>query len=102
MHSTFCFYALFDFHFRVLAGLLSAHLLIKDPVQPFGDIVPPDYDDELLDLAHDLASRLIIAFDNTRTGIPFPRVRLLALQLNLSTTANNPFHVKGMLRLPYF
>ncbi|XP_060555777.1 ER degradation-enhancing alpha-mannosidase-like protein 1 [Ruditapes philippinarum] len=66
----------FEATIRVLAGLLSAHLLIIDPDQPFGDIVPSEYSGELLDLAHDLASRLIIAFDNSATGIPFPRVNL--------------------------
>jgi mannosidase alpha-like ER degradation enhancer 1 len=31
---------------------------------------------ELLTLAHDLADRLILAFDQTSTGIPHPRVNL--------------------------
>ena len=34
----------------------------------------PNYDGELLSLAHDLAARLLPAFDDTATGIPFPRV----------------------------
>lgn len=62
------------FIIRVLAGLLSAHLLIKDPEKPFGDITPLEYNGELLELSHDLAARLIVAFENTGTGIPFPRV----------------------------
>ncbi|KAL4226158.1 ER degradation-enhancing alpha-mannosidase-like protein 1 [Mactra antiquata] len=66
----------FEATIRVLAGLLSSHLLILDPHQPFGDLSPTDYNNELLDLAHDLASRLISAFDSTGTGIPFPRVNL--------------------------
>lgn len=33
-----------------------------------------DYDNELLHLAHDLAVRLLPAFENTKTGIPYPRV----------------------------
>lgn len=33
-----------------------------------------DYDNELLHMAHDLAVRLLPAFENTRTGIPYPRV----------------------------
>ena len=45
-----------------------------DPVQPFGQLKPIDYDDELLDLAHDLASRLLPAFDRTPHGLPYPRV----------------------------
>lgn len=60
----------------MLGGLLSAHMLIIDNSQPFGNIVPHDYNGELLSLANDLASRLIPAFDNTATGIPFPRVQL--------------------------
>ena len=63
-------------NFRVLGALLSAHLIVTDPEQPFGDMTIPDYDDELLNKAHDLASRFLPAFENTATGIPFPRVRL--------------------------
>lgn len=59
---------------RVLGGLLSAHLLIMDKSKPFGNIEPANYEGELLSLANDLASRLVPAFDNTATGIPFPRV----------------------------
>ncbi|KAH3782329.1 hypothetical protein DPMN_160244 [Dreissena polymorpha] len=66
----------FEATIRVLGGLLSAHLLIVDPSKPFGDITLPDYDGELLSLANDLASRLLPAFENTATGIPFPRVNL--------------------------
>lgn len=58
----------------VLGALLSAHLLIIDPLQPFGDLTIPDYENELLDLAHDLASRLLPAFDRTPHGLPYPRV----------------------------
>ena len=60
----------------MLGGLLSAHLLIIDTDQPFGDLWPDEYDNELLQLAHDLATRLLPAFDNTTTGVPHPRVRL--------------------------
>ena len=60
--------------FRVIGGLLSAHLIIKDLSQPFGDMVPENYSDDLLYLSHDLASRLLEAFENTATGIPYPRV----------------------------
>ena len=68
---------IFRYFFRVLGSLLSAHLLISDPNQPFGDLRPTDYNDELLNLSHDLASRLMSAFENTATGIPFPRVSLV-------------------------
>ena len=47
---------------------------MKDPLQPFGDMVPNDYDDGLLLLAHDLATRLLVAFENATLGIPYPRV----------------------------
>jgi hypothetical protein len=66
------FYILFLF--SVLGALLSAHLLIVDPLQPFGNLKISDYDNELLDLAHDLASRLLPAFENTPHGLPYPRV----------------------------
>ncbi len=61
--------------FRVLGALLSAHLLIVDPLQPFGNLTIVDYDNALLDLAHDLASRLLPAFEKTPQGLPYPRVR---------------------------
>uniref|UniRef100_S4RM89 alpha-1,2-Mannosidase n=1 Tax=Petromyzon marinus TaxID=7757 RepID=S4RM89_PETMA len=61
---------------RVLGSLLSAHLIITDTAQPFGDMALPDYEDELLHMAHELASRLLPAFENTNTGIPYPRVNL--------------------------
>ncbi|PVD24290.1 hypothetical protein C0Q70_14761 [Pomacea canaliculata] len=66
----------FEATIRVLGSLLSAHLIITDPQQPFGDMTVPDYNGELLSLAHDLATRLLPAFENTATGIPFPRVNL--------------------------
>lgn len=62
-------------HCRVLGSLLSAHLLIKDPEKPFGPIAPEEYSGELLELAHNLAARLLPAFENTSTGLPHPRVR---------------------------
>ena len=64
------------YYCRVLGGLLSAHMLIIDKEQPFGDLTPDFYDNELLYLAHDLASRLMPAFEGTGTGIPYPRVSL--------------------------
>ncbi|EDO46917.1 predicted protein [Nematostella vectensis] len=66
----------FEANIRVLGSLLSAHMIIKDPLQPFGDMSPDDYDDELLTLAHDLANRLVDAFNKSPTGIPYPRVNL--------------------------
>ncbi|XP_065674366.1 ER degradation-enhancing alpha-mannosidase-like protein 1 isoform X2 [Hydra vulgaris] len=66
----------FEATIRVLGGLLSAHLLITDPDEPFGKLKPLDYDNDLLTLAHDLANRLLPAFDSTNTGVPWPRVNL--------------------------
>lgn len=57
-----------------MGSLLSAHIIITDTKQPFGDMTIKDYDNELLHLAHDLAVRLLPAFENTKTGIPYPRV----------------------------
>ena len=69
-------------YFRVLGALISAHLIITDPDQPFGHMVPEDYDNELLQMAHDLAARLLPAFERTATGIPFPRVSSTTFILN--------------------
>uniref|UniRef100_A0A646QIG4 alpha-1,2-Mannosidase n=1 Tax=Hemiscolopendra marginata TaxID=943146 RepID=A0A646QIG4_9MYRI len=66
----------FEANIRLLGALLSAHLLIIDEKQPFGNLVPENYTSELLDLARDLATRLLPAFENTSTGIPYPRVNL--------------------------
>ncbi|RWS01214.1 ER degradation-enhancing alpha-mannosidase-like 1, partial [Dinothrombium tinctorium] len=66
----------FEANIRLLGGLLSAHLLITDPKQTFGDLRPANYNKELLELAHDLATRLLPAFENTSTGLPYPRVNL--------------------------
>ena len=59
---------------RIMGSLLSAHLLITDPEQVFGDLVPEHYEGELLTMAHDLADRLLPAFENSHTGLPLPRV----------------------------
>lgn len=67
------FYLIF---LRVLGALLSAHLLMTDPAQPLGQLKPPWYKDELLHLARDLANRLLPAFTESGTGIPYPRVNL--------------------------
>jgi len=66
----------FEASIRLLGGLLSAHLLITDQQKLLGDVNIENYDNELLDMAHDLAARLLPAFENTQTGIPHPRVHL--------------------------
>uniref|UniRef100_A0A1I7WEE9 alpha-1,2-Mannosidase n=1 Tax=Heterorhabditis bacteriophora TaxID=37862 RepID=A0A1I7WEE9_HETBA len=62
--------------FRVIGSLLSAHWIASDDSCLLGDFFIPDYEGELLTMAHDLAARLLPAFEQTATGIPFPRVNL--------------------------
>lgn len=59
---------------RILGSLISTHILLTDAKHPFGEVGFEGYDNELLHLAHDLAVRLLPAFENTSTGIPYPRV----------------------------
>ncbi|XP_029457318.1 ER degradation-enhancing alpha-mannosidase-like protein 1 isoform X2 [Rhinatrema bivittatum] len=66
----------FEATIRILGSLLSAHIIITDSKQPFGDMTIKNYDDELLHMARDLAVRLLPAFENTKTGMPYPRVNL--------------------------
>ncbi|KAJ1364113.1 hypothetical protein KIN20_024127 [Parelaphostrongylus tenuis] len=67
----------FEATIRVIGSLLSAHLIASDKSLLFGNFFIPEYDGELLTLAHDLAARLLPAFEGTKTGIPYPRVNLL-------------------------
>ena len=66
---------------RVMGSLLSAYLLTQSPPHsspfPHSPVLPHDdpISERLLELAHDLAIRLLPAFENTATGIPHPRVR---------------------------
>jgi ER degradation enhancer, mannosidase alpha-like 1 len=64
----------FEVTIRVLGGLLSAHIYATDPAL-LGRHEGFDYNGELLDLAVDLADRLLPAF-NSPTGIPYPRINL--------------------------
>ncbi|GMT22061.1 hypothetical protein PFISCL1PPCAC_13358, partial [Pristionchus fissidentatus] len=66
----------FEATIRVMGSLLSAHLIASDESRLLGDFFIPDYDGELLDMARDLAVRLMPAFEGTRTGLPYPRVNL--------------------------
>ncbi|KAF9428260.1 ER degradation-enhancing alpha-mannosidase-like protein 1, partial [Podila epigama] len=63
----------FEVNIRVLGALLSAHQYASDP--RFHSVVK-GYKGELLTLAIDLGTRLMKAFENTPTGIPWPRVNL--------------------------
>ncbi|KAJ4722583.1 alpha-1,2-Mannosidase [Melia azedarach] len=65
--------SVFETTIRVLGGLLSAHLIASDYAT---GMKIPSYDNQLLNLAEDLARRLLPAFD-TSTGIPFGSVNLL-------------------------
>ncbi|KRZ54036.1 ER degradation-enhancing alpha-mannosidase-like protein 1 [Trichinella nativa] len=67
----------FEANIRVIGALLSAHLIIVDKNALLGDFRIAGYNDELLSLAHDLANRLMSAFEETNTGIPHPRVNLM-------------------------
>nr|XP_048333092.1 alpha-mannosidase I MNS4 isoform X2 [Ziziphus jujuba var. spinosa] len=65
--------SVFETTIRVLGGLLSAHLIASDYAT---GMKIPTYDNQLLNLAEDLARRLLPAFDSP-TGIPFGSVNLL-------------------------
>ncbi|CCI48519.1 unnamed protein product [Albugo candida] len=66
--------SVFESAIRVIGGLLSAHVLASSDY--VGLMPPPEYTNELLELAVDLATRLLPAFD-TPTGIPMDRINLL-------------------------
>ncbi|KAF2764427.1 seven-hairpin glycosidase [Teratosphaeria nubilosa] len=80
----------FETNIRGVGGLLSAHLFASGdlPIRGYEPVWNEgkdgrryvqwkgfQYDGQLLRLAHDLASRLLPAF-NTTTGLPYPRVNL--------------------------
>ncbi|CAB3406120.1 unnamed protein product [Caenorhabditis bovis] len=67
----------FESTIRVMGGLLSAHMIASDSSNKFGSFYMKNYNGELLALAHDLAKRLLPAFENTGTGIPYCRVNLM-------------------------
>ncbi|VDL71177.1 unnamed protein product [Nippostrongylus brasiliensis] len=60
----------FEATIRVIGSLLSAHLIASDDSRLLGDFFMPDYDGELLTLAHELAARLLPAFEGTKTVLP--------------------------------
>ena len=61
----------------MIGALLSTHLLLTGENDALGNLRLAGYRSELLTMAHDLAIRLLPAFENTATGLPFPRVNLL-------------------------
>jgi mannosidase alpha-like ER degradation enhancer 2 len=62
--------SVFETNIRIVGGLLAAHFLALS-----GPSRVENYDGKLFTLAHDLATRLLPAFD-TPTGIPFGMVNL--------------------------
>jgi mannosidase alpha-like ER degradation enhancer 2 len=68
--------SLFETNIRILGGLLSAHLLLKNRIlkDTQVDLLGLEaYDDELLKQAIELGDRLLVAFD-TETGVPYGMV----------------------------
>ncbi len=61
--------SVFETNIRILGGLISAHLLASESPQ-----LLPEYDGKMLDLAIDIADRLMPAFQ-TKTGIPYGTVK---------------------------
>lgn len=74
----------FETTIRALGGLLSSHVLLTDLFSQKKRIpakytalkqICDNYDGFLLDMAHDLGKRLVVAFD-TKSNLPIPRVNL--------------------------
>lgn len=65
--------SVFESTIRVVGGLVSAHMLASP--QHLGILTADEYNGELLDLAVDLGTRLLPAFE-TPTGLPVHRVNL--------------------------
>lgn len=60
----------------MVGSFLSTHLMLTGETRGLGDLHMPGYEGELLGMAHDLATRLLPAFEGTATGLPYPRVNL--------------------------
>lgn len=58
---------IFESTIRIVGSLLSTHLILTNENPVFGNLKMPDYNGELLEMAHDLVNRLLIGFD-TQTG----------------------------------
>ncbi|CAJ0931536.1 unnamed protein product, partial [Mesorhabditis belari] len=67
----------FEATIRVIGSLLSAHLIASTKSGSFSRFSVPDYEGEMLTMAHDLMTRLMPAFEGTKTGLPYPRVNLI-------------------------
>ncbi|KAI3659988.1 hypothetical protein MP638_000036, partial [Amoeboaphelidium occidentale] len=69
----------FETSIRILGGLLSGHLLATDVKlhRHLNFTMEGHYNGELLDLAYDLGKRLLPAFEESKTDLPFARVNLV-------------------------
>lgn len=63
----------FETTIRIVGGLISSHLYASDPSKSV--YLGSEYDGFLLDLARDMADRLLPAY-LTSTGLPLPRINL--------------------------
>lgn len=54
--------------YRIIGSLLSAHLILTNDNPYHGNFSLINYDGGLLKMAHDVAKRLLPAFENTKTG----------------------------------
>jgi mannosidase alpha-like ER degradation enhancer 1 len=59
----------FEATIRVIGSLLSTHLILTNENPYTGEMTMPGYDGELLTITHDLAIRLLAAFENTDTSL---------------------------------
>jgi mannosidase alpha-like ER degradation enhancer 1 len=64
----------FETNIRVLGGLLSCHQILLNPKW---NMTMENYENELLKLAIDLADRLLPAFTESTTELPYPRVIII-------------------------
>lgn len=57
----------FEATIRVIGSLLSTHLILTNQNPHLGNLTMEDYDGELLTMTHDLALRLLAAFEGSQT-----------------------------------
>jgi mannosidase alpha-like ER degradation enhancer 1 len=67
----------FEATIRIIGSLLSTHMILTNENPFHGNFSFPEYNSELLTMAHDIAGRLLPAFSGTGTGLPYPRVNLI-------------------------
>lgn len=74
----------FEATIRIMGGLLSAHNFATEPKYGFAPHLPW-YQDQLLALALDLGHRMLPAFTNSQTGMPYSRINLKTGQVQNET-----------------